>query len=91
MVANIKHAAKWQVNNIDRGGAEGEAQFVKSLFGLYSLLTILGLCVAGGMGAMVRMMTPDAPSSRKGVAQLRLRSSPFTLHIISCSTTGLSA
>lgn len=31
-VANVKHAAKWQVNNIDRGSVEGETQFVASLF-----------------------------------------------------------
>ena len=34
----------------------------------YSLLTILGLCVAGGMGATIRLLTPGAPTSRKLVA-----------------------
>jgi hypothetical protein len=35
---------------------------------LYSLLTIVGLCFAGGMGATIRMLTPGAPTSRKWVA-----------------------
>jgi len=35
---------------------------------LYSLVTILGLCVAGGMGATMRMVAPGAPVSRKWVA-----------------------
>ncbi len=35
---------------------------------LYSLLTTLGLCFAGGMGATIRMLTPGAPASRKWVA-----------------------
>lgn len=34
----------------------------------YSLLTIVGLCVAGGMGATVRMLAPEAPVQRKSVA-----------------------
>lgn len=35
---------------------------------LYSLLAILGLCFAGGMGSTIRMLTPNAPISRKWVA-----------------------
>lgn len=35
---------------------------------LYSLVTILGLCVAGRMGATVRMLTPTAGVTRKWVA-----------------------
>jgi hypothetical protein len=37
---------------------------------VYSLLTILGLCFAGGMGATIRMLTPGAPASRKWVAPI---------------------
>ena len=37
---------------------------------LYSLLTILGLCFAGGVGATIRMLMPGAPASRYWVAPI---------------------